>query len=188
MQLKLSYFLALPLFAFILVAAVGSASAQQAELAGTSWKLTSIQSPTSGTKSTSDQNITLSFDSKGNVGGQSTCNSYNGSYTAGDDGSLAITQVISTLRACVDNALMDLEAEYYAALNDVTSYALNGDTLVLTSADGGTLTFESANATVGMPQTGASFGFADAAPFAVLGVSLVLLGAGFLFWRRASQV
>lgn len=184
MQRTLRYLLVLPLFAFVIFAAIGSASAQSGRLAGTTWKLTSIQSPTSGVKNTSDQSITLNFDSKGTAGGQSTCNSYGGNYAVGADGSLAITQIISTLRACVDNALMDLESEYYDALNAVTAYTLNGDTLQISYANGGVLTFQADNVAVGMPQTG--YGFADTAPFAIFGVSLVLLGAGFLVWKRTA--
>lgn len=185
MQRRFRILLALPLLAFVLFVAVGSANAQQASISGTSWKLVSIQDA-SGTKNTSDQNITLNFDSNGQAGGQSTCNSYGGSYTMGANGSLVLTDIISTLRACVDNALNDLESEYYAALNTVSAYSINGSMLTLTFANNGTLTYEAASANVGMPQTGESFGFADAAPLSVLAVSLVLLGAGFLVWKRAS--
>ncbi|MEO5952683.1 MAG: META domain-containing protein [Chloroflexia bacterium] len=185
MHRKLRFFLAIPLLAFVLFAAVGSANAQHAGLSGTAWKLTSIKSST-GVKNTADQNITLNFDSNGHAVGQSTCNSYGGDYAAGNDGSLTLSQIISTLRACVDNALMDLEREYYDALNTVSSYITSGDTLEITYANNGVLIFQSVTATVGMPQTG--FGIADATPFAILGVSLILLGSGFLYWKHATSL
>lgn len=186
MQRALRYFTAFSLLAFVLFAAVGSASAQSAGLGGTSWKLIEIKSPALVVKNTADQSITINFDDKGAAGGESTCNVYGSTYTTGADELLTITDIISTLRACVDTGLMDLETEYFAALAAVTHYEITGGNLILHYGSGGTLTFQPTTQVIGMPQTGAGFGFAETAPFAILGVSLILLGAGFLVWKRAS--
>jgi heat shock protein HslJ len=186
MRSAFRFLLALPLLAVGLLSAGTHAQAQTAGLAGTSWKLVEIQGPTMGVQNTSGQNITINFDSQGHAGGQSTCNVYGGEYAAGADGSLSITNVISTLRACVEGDLQGLETEYFNAISSVKSYAYDGNNLALAYGNGGILTYQPTNVTIGMPQTG--YGFADVAPFGILGLSMILLGAGFLVWRRSTDL
>lgn len=100
------------------------------DLAGTRWSLVALNGqapiPAPGP-------ITLEFDTGGQAGGNSGCNSYGAAYVA-DRGSLKITDLVSTLRACVDTRLNDQEASYLSALAAVAGYELTGDRLILRDA------------------------------------------------------
>jgi heat shock protein HslJ len=107
-------------------------------LAGTAWKLVSM-----GGEDTPDTvEITLQFDAEGRAGGSGGCNSYGGSYTVDGD-SIAFSQVASTLMACLEGEVMQLETAYFNALHAATSYELTEGQLVITYGDDQTLIFES---------------------------------------------
>jgi heat shock protein HslJ len=191
MQRLLRYIAIFSVLAFGLLAVSNLASAQNEPslgIAGPGWRLIELQGAPGDVRNTTDVNISLNFDADGRAGGQSTCNSYSAEFSQGASNSLTFGPIISTKRACVDPDLMNLEIEYLGALQGVQSYNLDNATLKLFYNNGnGVLTYEPTPApTIGMPQTGA--GFADVAPFAVLGVSLVLLGAAFLVYRRSADL
>jgi heat shock protein HslJ len=102
----------------------------RAGLEGTRWSLTSIDglSPVPGST------ITAAFDASGKVGGSSGCNSYSAPYVAEGD-SLTVGQTVGTLMAC-EEALMQQESTYLAALTATASYAIAGDTLILRDTSG----------------------------------------------------
>ncbi|MGH2625085.1 MAG: META domain-containing protein [Anaerolineales bacterium] len=102
------------------------------DLAGTRWALVSLygQPPIPGSGP-----ITLEFESGGRAGGDSGCNSYGATYVARRS-ALSITDVVSTLRACVDPRLNDQEAAYLGAPAVVASYGMEGDRLILRDAGG----------------------------------------------------
>ncbi|MGA7732113.1 MAG: META domain-containing protein [Chloroflexia bacterium] len=188
MQRLLRYVVVFSVVALGLLSVGSLAFAQAGQslgIAGAGWRLAELQRAPGDVRDTSDVTITLNFDGQGEASGQSTCNGYSTTYQQGPDNTLTFGNILSTKRACME---LDLEIEYYNALQGVSTYNLDNATLKLFYNNGnGVLTFESAPAPViGMPQTGA--GFADVAPFAVLGVSLVLLGAGFLVWRRSADL
>jgi heat shock protein HslJ len=82
--------------------------------------------------------VTISLTEDG-LGGTAACNSYFGAITAaGDD--LTIGELGSTMMACVDEGVMDLEMAYLAALPRATSATVDAGNLVL-SGEGVTLTF-----------------------------------------------
>jgi heat shock protein HslJ len=121
-----------------LVATACAAGGGEATLEGTNWRLTSIdgQSPVAGST------ITALFDTSGNVGGSSGCNSYGASYTVSGTG-LTIGQTVGTLMAC-EEPLMQQESDYLAALSATASYAIapsipegiSGDTLTIKDSSG----------------------------------------------------
>jgi len=102
------------------------------DLAGTGWSLVTLNGqapiPASGP-------ITLAFEAGGRAGGNSGCNSYGATYVA-RGGSLKITEMVSTLRACVDPSLNAQEATYLAALAAVAEYEVTGGRLSLRDAGG----------------------------------------------------
>ena len=104
-------------------------------LDGSAWELVSMgdQLTLEGTT------LTLSF-AEGQAGGNAGCNSYSGTYQVDGD-AFTLDEVVSTLMACVDTAVMDQEQAYLAALNEVSSYSLTDGTLVLYRADGSALKF-----------------------------------------------
>ena len=70
------------------------------------------------------------------VNGEGGCNSFGGSYSAGKDGSLTVSKLLSTMMAC--EGVMDQESAYFNALSQVKQYHFDQGKLVLTSSDGQT--------------------------------------------------
>ncbi|MEX1071447.1 MAG: META domain-containing protein [Anaerolineales bacterium] len=121
------------------------------ELAGTNWQLVSIDGNAQVGEAIGGQPVTISFESNGQVGGSGGCNSYGGSYEANASaGAITFSEIVSTLMACMDNGIMEVEASYFAALNAATRYEIteceacaNPETLTVTGG-GHTLVFASA--------------------------------------------
>ena len=105
-------------------------------LDGSKWSLQSY-GPAGQPKQAAGQ-ATAEF-AAGKISGNSTCNSFSGSYTAGG-ADLKIADMISTMMACADQALMQQESDYVNALGAARSFALAGDQLTI-SYDVGELRF-----------------------------------------------
>jgi heat shock protein HslJ len=115
----------------------GSAGTQQPALDGTTWRLTSWAEPDPIPATAS---VTAEF-ADGRVAGSAGVNRYNAAVAAGTDGSFAIDQPVVTKMAGPAEA-MAAEAAYLRRLQAATSYAIDGDTLVINDADGqSSLTF-----------------------------------------------
>ena len=67
--------------------------------------------------------VTLTFED-GQAGGTAACNSYGGSYQAGDDGSVSFEGFAVTEMAC-DPSLMTLESAYLEVLGGVTGFEVD---------------------------------------------------------------
>jgi heat shock protein HslJ len=116
-------------------------------LAGTQWVLESYGAAGAETPVVGEDAVTIQFDNAGQVSGSGGCNSYSGSYLV-DGNTLTLTEIVSTLMACVDTALMDQEIEYFDALQTVSEFQIEGDRLTLTYDDGqGALHFVRATST-----------------------------------------
>ena len=106
-------------------------STSAAALAGTSWRLTgwsvSSQDPNHFT-------ITAEF-KDGRIGGTSAVNQYGGPYTAGDDGSIAFGDLVSTMMAGPEPD-MKAERTYLDLLAAAKKFRIEGDTLTLSGAQG----------------------------------------------------
>lgn len=111
-----------------------AASTGGTELVGTQWLLTTIN----GEATLADVSVTALFDAEGNVGGTGGCNNYGGPYTV-DGANLTIgPNLFSTMMACED-AIMAQEGAYLLALTSIATYAIEGETLTLSGADGAAL-------------------------------------------------
>jgi putative lipoprotein len=114
-----------------------SSPAEQPSLQGTSWALTSWAEPDPIPDSAT---ITAEF-AGGQVSGTSGVNQYSAAVTSGSDGSFSTEAAISTKMAGPEDA-MAAETIYLRRLQEATSYAVDGDTLVINDADGqSSLTF-----------------------------------------------
>lgn len=67
------------------------------------------------------------------VSGQGGCNTFGGPVTINPDGALSFGDLVTTEMACPG---LDLEGKVHAALRSVHRYALVGDTLLLSNAEG----------------------------------------------------
>lgn len=109
-------------------------------LAGTTWRLVSIQDlrPPLGPA------VTLAF-SASDISGNGGCNTFNGSY--GFDpasGSLRIGDLGSTKRACVEPGRGDLENAFFAALRGAAAASLDSEGRLVLAGAGARLVFERA--------------------------------------------
>jgi heat shock protein HslJ len=73
----------------------------------------------------------ISFQEDGKVYGNSSCNSFSGTYTL-QDGKIRFSQMISTRKMCLDN--MEIETKMLQILNTADNYILEGDNLILNRA------------------------------------------------------
>lgn len=137
-QLTLTYDGGLLIFA----TAPAEAAPDSSSLEGTHWNLVSLGMADSVTAVLPDSAATLNFEA-GQVSGNASCNSYSGEVTLGEDGTMTVGMITSTLMACADEAMMQQEADFMAALAQVTSYTLSGSQLTLQTPDG-VLNFEAA--------------------------------------------
>lgn len=101
------------------------------ELAGTRWQVDKLadQAPVAGTT------ITASFDAEGAVSGSGGCNRYRTGFTVTGDTIKVDEAIASTMMAC-DEAIMAQEAAYFTALSAAHSFAIAGDQLTLSDAQG----------------------------------------------------
>lgn len=92
------------------------------------WVLESIK----GTPvSKSGRSAFLVFDRiKGSAGGNSSCNVFGGNYTS-TGGTLKIVDVISTMRACIEDDRMTIEREFLEGLRQANRYDIKRGNLML---------------------------------------------------------
>lgn len=100
------------------------------ELVDSSWQLTTYGAPDAQITVIGTTPITLVFGNAGQVSGEGGCNAYSGTYQVADN-SLAFSEVISTLRACVDADVTDQEQEYLQALQSTGRFERTGEGLAI---------------------------------------------------------
>ena len=73
----------------------------------------------------------LVFDRKKmSAGGDSSCNVFGGSYKV-DGRRIAITEIVSTMRACVEDERMEIERAFFDSLEKADRYAIDNNKLTL---------------------------------------------------------
>lgn len=110
-------------------------TAQPTDLAGTSWTVTGVNNGKGGLESSELTGaLTAQFDEDGAFSGLGGCNRLTGGWeTDGDE--LRIRDLASTKKSC-DQDVMDLEAQYVAALEAARTYEWSGDSLTLRDDEG----------------------------------------------------
>lgn len=103
---------------------------------GTVWTLVSLD----GAPLVPGTTITAEFRPGGKIGGTSGCNSYNASYDLRGS-SITIGPVMGTLMACPE-PIMSQEQAYVGLLQRAARFAIEGDSLVLTTSSAAELVFE----------------------------------------------
>lgn len=103
-------------------------------LAGTAWVLAELNGQPPAT-APSDRTPTLAFAAdEPRASGNGGCNQFSGPYTQ-NGASLRLGPLVSTRRACVDEAANRQETAYLRALESTTRFVVSGDLLVLYAAD-----------------------------------------------------
>ncbi len=97
-------------------------------LTGTHWVLKELK----GQKITWTNKVPfLKFDqTEGRISGHSGCNSFFGKFKA-DKFNLEIGEVGATKMACFEDGRMDVETQFFAVFEQVDSYTIEGNTLIL---------------------------------------------------------
>lgn len=116
------------------------------ELTSRSWQLAafSLQLPPFAGDVPQDQQAryTIQFRADGSFSAQADCNTVNGTYSppdpSGTSGSLSLSPGPATIKACEEGSYGDL---YLTALANTDGFAINGQALVLTLVDSGTLEY-----------------------------------------------
>ena len=109
---------------------------QAATLAQTTWTLTRLVVDGREQPLVPGHAPTLHFGPHdGQLSGRGGCNGYGGTYTLAGD-TLHFSGLSFTQMACLPTALMEQENAYFQALPRVERYHLDGNTLMLTRADG----------------------------------------------------
>lgn len=116
-------------------------------LAGTTWRLLSIQ----GRAVPAIPELTLAFDGD-RVSGNGGCNSFGGQFTYEPaSGALAVSGLLSTMRACVEAARNDVESAYLKALQGVSLATIDADGHLVLTGEGAELVFAVGPRQVGVP-------------------------------------
>lgn len=119
------------LLAIMTLAACAGGSSQSVQ---GGWKLVSYGSPANQIPSAPDVETSIEFDSEGRMSGNVGCNGFGGDYTVEGD-TITFDQVVSTMMFC-EGPVGEQEAGTLAVLQKSAAFALDGDTLTITSADG----------------------------------------------------
>ncbi len=112
----------------------------ETSLANTHWRLVSYGRQGSETPVIDGSGLSLQFEEGSQAGGAAGCNTFGAQYEVSDRNLLSMTDIVSTLMACSDEALMEQEAHYLDALRSVKSFELNGESLTI-RYEGGVLNF-----------------------------------------------
>lgn len=108
-----------------------------APLVNTSWHATSFVNESGQTYSPRGLTpVTLIFGADGTLYGNAGCNNYVGTYRQTGEDAISIGDLRTTRLYCGIAGVMEIEATYLALLPRMTRYAIAGDTLTLSDADG----------------------------------------------------
>ena len=118
------------LLALLILAAC--AGGNSASIAGT-WSLVSYGDPANPTPAAPDVETSIEF-KDGQVNGNVGCNGFGGGYEV-DGNTITFDQIVSTLMFC-EGPVGDQETATLSVLQETATFALDGDTLTITSADG----------------------------------------------------
>lgn len=120
----------------LLIAACSAFPQAGADLAIPSkWKLESFGKMGAETPTVDGSVVTLEFNDNHQLGGKGGCNSFGAQYEV-KGSTLVIKELISTLMACMDEQTNQQEAQYFAALQNASSFKITGEQLVIFFDDG----------------------------------------------------
>ena len=122
-------------FLFTLLLTVSAALAmetnkQTATLPGSAWQVKTF----AGQTPLADHPITFEFDNEGNIAGDGSCNRFGGSCKIEGD-KIEVGPLRSTRRACEPD-IMQQEHRFLALLGAATTWAMDGDEIILTAPEG----------------------------------------------------
>lgn len=193
-----SKLVAITILGLVIVALQGAPRAMAqaglpAEITGSTWELVSLTPAGGAAEDTTGGGVTLSFGPGSEVSGSGGCNNYHTSYTTTGSGNIDFALAAATLMAC-EEPQGSREGRFFAALDAVSSYRLDGGRLILSANDGTELIFTAQAAAGGaggaaatppasLPSTG---GTRQAVLWLALAAGM-LAGLGLALRRRAAR-
>jgi heat shock protein HslJ len=108
---------------------------EPAALVGTIWTVTGTVANEGVSSVPADATASMTIADDGTVAVETGCNTGSGSVEVGDD-TLTFGPIATTLRACADEAVNQLEAAVLAVLQGEVSYTIDGSNLSLRSGEG----------------------------------------------------
>ncbi len=106
-----------------------------ASLAGSAWQLAYYGQEYAPTAVIPNSGVTLIFQNGTQIAGHGGCNSFGGEYQVNGN-QITISHVISTMMACLANDITTQEQAYFAALQSVSTFKIDGNTLTMPYAEG----------------------------------------------------
>jgi heat shock protein HslJ len=104
-------------------------------LLNTEWQLVSYGEPGAETPVVEGSNVTLAFRPDNFVEGNGGCNGFGGTYRI-DGSNLTISEIVSTMMACTDDAVTQQESTYFLALQAATRFETTGGELTIFFGEG----------------------------------------------------
>lgn len=101
---------------------------------GRYWALAEINGKSISNKTTLKEAYLIFSDTSNKISGNGSCNSFFGNYKLSEKNQLSIKGVGSTLMSCSEQ---EIEIEYLKTLQQVTSYTISTDTLILKNEEEG---------------------------------------------------
>jgi heat shock protein HslJ len=123
--------LVVSLFMLFVLAACGNASSGSIQ---GKWTLISYGSPSDQIAAVSDVDAHIEFDVEGKMNGNVGCNGFGGDYSV-DGNTLNFGAIMSTMMFC-EGPVGEQELATLAALSESAAFAIDGNTMTITSADG----------------------------------------------------
>lgn len=134
----------------------GDDTSEPAAFAGTDWILTSISGQDVPAGVTADAIFAEDF----TVGGNAGCNDFSGPYTV--DGDAIVIGPLAATRKFCEQDVMDVENAFLNGLEQVSTMAISGQTLTLSSSDGSVqLVLTAGGGSAGVPFTGTQWSVVD---------------------------
>ena len=96
----------------------------QPALAGTKWVLVAMGEEGDLKPALDIKDVTLNFSDSDSLGGNGGCNSYSGEYESTTKGKLEVSDIISTMMACIQPGIMTQEHTFLDALDEAESYVV----------------------------------------------------------------
>jgi len=122
--------LLLPLLLTITTSLAMETNQAPVRLPGSAWQVTTF----AGQTPLADHPITFEFDNEGNIAGDGSCNRFGGSCKIEGD-KIEVGPLRSTRRAC-EPGIMQQEHKFLALLGAATTWAMDGDEIILTAPEG----------------------------------------------------
>jgi heat shock protein HslJ len=116
---------------------IATPAAAASGLSGTAWTVVNYNNGSQAVVGMIEgSEVTLNFGTDGQVNGSAGCNRYAGPFQS-QDAALKVGPLASTMMACASPAgVMEQETKYLAALQNATTYTIDGSTLTIRDAGG----------------------------------------------------